>query len=97
MLNPLVERVVFATKALAADENVTAERPLIEPILNELPPAYAVAFEANELLSYHVPDVIADVEVESAPSSHKQQPATVVGLYEAGYCLGVIDRVLGVG
>ena len=80
----------FAIKAaeLAAG-NVTAESPLIEPMLNALPPAFDVALEANELLSYHVPDVTADVDWESAPSSHKQHPPTIVGLKYGVLVIGI--------
>jgi hypothetical protein len=63
--------------ALAAG-NVTAETPLIVPILNA-PPAFDVVLYAFPLLSSQTPVVIFEVALESAPSNHKTQLPTLLG------------------
>ena len=88
ILNPTVEDSVIGACAMKAvalpDGNVTAGRLLIVPILNALAPEFDVAVRLRPLLSYHVPVVIFDVELESAPSNHRAHPGTFAGLLSNG-------------
>jgi hypothetical protein len=75
-----VARVALALNADAlAAGNVTAGRPLIEPMLNALLPALDVVFDPRPLLSSQTPVAMFAVRVESAPSNHKTHDGIDVG------------------